>query len=135
VDLQRLNEALNYNYDQNYTGSMLGDKQKKEYLLILVNMFLFHAHILLRKSDDRKLVTSEEKQLLKDFFFRMLQTEKEYLPAEFCLKVFFKYLMYKEAFLFLYFRGEYERLLTLIHDQFKQEKREIEKLKAKLENN
>ena len=95
-------------------------------------MFLFHAHILLRKSDDRKLVSSEEKQLLKDYFFRMLQTEKEYLPAEFCLEVFFKYLMYKEALLFLFFRSEYDRLLTLIHDQFKQENAAIAKLKAKL---
>lgn len=38
----------------------------------MVNMFLFHAHILLRKSDDRKLVTAEEKLQLKDFFFKML---------------------------------------------------------------
>ena len=79
-------------------------------------MFLFHSHILLRKSDDRRLISSEEKQLLKDFFFKMLQAEKEYLPAEFCLQVFFKYLMYKEALLFLFFREEYEKLLTLIHD-------------------
>ena len=111
---------------------MLADKQKKEYVLVMVNMFLFHAHILLRKTDDRKLISQEEKQQLKEFFFSMLQAEKEYLPAEFCLKVFFKYLMYKEAFLFLFYRGEYERLLTLIHDQYKQEKKEIEKLKERL---
>lgn len=117
VELQRLTEALTHSsYDNPYGQSMLAEKQKKEYLLVMVNMFLFHAHILLRKSDDRKLVTSDEKQQLKDFFFKMLQVEKEYLPAEFSLKVFFKYLMYKEAFLFLFFRGEYERLLTLIHD-------------------
>ena len=86
-----------------------------EYLLILVNMLLFHAHILLLKSDDRKRLASEEKQRLKDFFFqRMLKDEKEYLPADFCLEVFFKYVMYREALLFLFSRGEYERLLTLI---------------------
>ena len=86
-----------------------------EYLLILVNMLLFHAHILLLKSDDRKLLASEEKQRLKDFFFqKMLKDEKEYLPADFCLEVFFKYVMYREALLFLFSRGEYERLLTLI---------------------
>ena len=82
----------------------------------MVNMFLFHSHILLRKSDDSKVINSDEKQQLKDYFFRMLQEEKEYMPADFCLRVFFKYLMYKEALLFLYFRGEYDRLLTLIHD-------------------
>ena len=84
----------------------------------MVNMLLFHAHILLLKSDDRKLVSSDDKLRLKEFFFqRMLKDEKEYLPADFCLEVFFKYLMYKESLLFLFCRGEYERLLTLIQKQ------------------
>jgi len=95
-------------------------------------MNLFHSHILLRKSDDRKLVSTDEKQALKDYFFRMLQKEKEYMPAEFCLEVFFKYLMYKEALLFLFWRGEHDRLLTFIHGQYMEEKTCIEKLRAKL---
>ena len=48
----------------------------------------------------------------------MLKDEKEYLPADFCLEVFFKYVMYKEALLFLFSRGEYERLLSLIQKQY-----------------
>ena len=84
VQLLALKEKLNQNLD-NYGGNILPEKQKTEYILVLVNMFLFHSHILLRKSDDRKLISSDEKQLLKDYFFRLLQTEKEYLPAEFCL--------------------------------------------------
>ena len=85
----------------------------------MVNMFLFHAHIYLTKSDDRKLFSSSEKAQLLSDFQKMLQSEKEYLPADFCLNIFFSYTMYKEALFFLYCRGEYERLLVLIHDQFK----------------
>lgn len=95
-------------------------------------MNLFYSHILLRKSDDRKLVSTEEKQQLKEYFFDMLQTEKEYLPADFCLEVFFQYLMYKEALIFMFYRGEYDKLLKLIHDQFLEEKNAIRKLKQKL---
>lgn len=40
--------------------------------------------------------------------------------------------MYKEALLFLFFREEYEKLLTLIKDQFIQEKDQIKKLREKL---
>ena len=70
-EIKRLNEALDTNMNY-YGGNILTEKQKKEYLLILVNMFLFHAHILLRKTDDRKLVSEREKQTLKEYFFRLL---------------------------------------------------------------
>ena len=60
IEIKRLTEALDTNMNY-YGGNILTDKQKKEYLLILVNMFLFHAHILLRKTDDRKLVPEKEK--------------------------------------------------------------------------
>jgi len=44
------------------------------------------------------------------------------LPADFCLEVFFQYLMYKEALIFMFYRGEYDKLLKLIHDQYFEEK-------------
>jgi len=48
----------------------------------------------------------------------MLKEEKEHLPADFCIEVFFQYVMYKEALHFLFYRGEYEQLLTLISQQY-----------------
>ena len=113
--------------------ALLRERQKKEFLLKLVNTNLFYSHILLRKSDDKKLVTSDEKQQLKEYFFSLLQQEKEYLPADFCLQVFFQYLMYKEALLFMFYRGEYDKLLKLIHDQYFEEKQAIGKLRNKLD--
>ena len=119
----RVSDRMNQNQDENITGKILSEKQRCEYLLVLVNMLLFHAHILLLKTDDRKLVTSEEKLRLKDFFFlRMLKEEKEFLPADYCIGEFFKYVMYKEALHFLFYRGEYEQLLTLIQEQYGQSK-------------
>ena len=61
IEMQRLAEKLSQNHEENIAGKLLSEKQKTEYLLILVNMLLFHSHILLLKSDDRKLVTSEDK--------------------------------------------------------------------------
>ena len=65
IEILRLKEKLNQNQESYgtaaVTNSILQEKQKAEYVLILVNMFLFHSHILLRKSDDRRLISSEEK--------------------------------------------------------------------------
>ena len=83
-------------------------------------MFLFHSHVLLRKSDEATLITSDEKLQLKQYFFNLLKTEQS-LPAEFCLEIFFKYLMYDEALSFLFYRKEYHQLLELIHQQIKNE--------------
>jgi len=48
-----LNEILSHQQDNH----VIRERQSKEFLLKLVNMNLFYSHILLRKSDDRKLVT------------------------------------------------------------------------------
>lgn len=69
VEMQRIAEKLNKSHEENYASKILDEKKKTVYLLELVNMLLFHAHILLLKSDDRKLVTADDKLRLKDFFF------------------------------------------------------------------
>ena len=60
VHLLALKEKLKQGHDS-YGGNILPEKQRTEHTLVLVNMFLFHSHILLRKSDDRKLISSDEK--------------------------------------------------------------------------
>ena len=78
-------------------------------------MFLFHSHILLRKSDNMSLIPQEERGKLKLYLFNMMKNES-LLPIDYCLEVFFKYLMYDEALLFLFYRREYSKLISLIHD-------------------
>ena len=41
--------------------------------------------------------------------------------------------MYKEALIFMFYRGEYDKLLKLIHDQYFEEKQAINKLRYKLD--
>ena len=47
VELFRLEEAFSYEHEH-----LVKQKQRLEYLLQVVNMFLFHSHILLRKCDE-----------------------------------------------------------------------------------
>ena len=74
------------------------------------------------------MISQDERANLKLYFFNLLKNEHSLLPSDYCLEIFFQYLMYDEALLFLFYRREYARLITLIHDQYKEEKKAIEKL-------
>ena len=111
---------------------MVNQQKKSEFILQCVNMFLFHSHILLRKSDETSLISQDERANLKLYFFNLLKNENSLLPSDYCLEVFFKYLMYEEALLFLFYRREYSRLINLIHDQYKEENKAIAKLEQKI---
>ena len=39
----------------------IAQQQRQSYLLVLCNMFLFHSHVLLRKTDEADLISAEEK--------------------------------------------------------------------------
>ena len=62
VQLIAIKDKLKQNHDSYGGSNVLTEKQRAEYVLELVNMFLFHSHILLRKTDDRKLISPDEKQ-------------------------------------------------------------------------
>ena len=73
--------------------------QETQFLLKMVSMFLFHSHLVILKSDQKR-------QEVKDFFVRLLKTESS-LPVPFCIDVLTKYLMFDEALLFLFYRKDY----------------------------
>ena len=75
VELLRLEEAFNSTGFDESQMQAASERTKLECLLQLVNMFLFHAHILLRKCDESNLVSAEERSNLKVFFFTLLKNE------------------------------------------------------------
>lgn len=95
--------------------------------MLMINMLLFHAIILLRKSDSN-VVSENEKQQLKIDFFELIKAEGTLLPTVFCLEIFFKYVMFSESINFLFYRKDYAKLITLVRDQFNEEKSQIQKL-------
>ena len=74
----------------------------------MTEVFLFHSLILLMKSDQEK-----DKVILRNEFYQLIKNNNA-LPADFCLDVFFKYQMYDEALLFLFYRKEYKELFNLV---------------------
>ena len=50
----------------------------------------------------------------------------------YCLDIFFKYAMYKEACLYLFYRCEYDDLLQLIRFEYNENKLQSESIKAKI---
>ena len=89
--------------------------------MLMINMLLFHAIILLRKAD-QNVVSEIERQQLKVDFFELIKAEGTLLPTVFCLEIFFKYVMFGEAINFLFYRKDYTKLITLVKDQYNEEK-------------
>jgi len=69
-------------------------------------MFIFHALILLSKSDEN----AEHKQEYKDQFYKLIKADNK-LPPEFCLEVLFKYIMLDESLHYLFYKEFYSELL------------------------
>lgn len=89
----------------------------------MTEIFLFHSLILLFKDEEEK-----DKQLLKDEFLLLIKNHNA-LPQDFCLDIFFKYQLYEEALLFLFYKKDYRELLNLIQREFEKNKGNIEKQK------
>lgn len=96
-----------------------------KYLLKMVSMLLFHAHLLLLKSDSflrgkREFKSEESREVVKGYFADLIKTETS-LPAPFCVDVLTKYLMFDEVLLYLFYRRDYKELLAMIRKNFEKE--------------
>jgi hypothetical protein len=78
----------------------------------MIEIFLFHALIILRKFGSEK-----DKVIIKNEFYKLIKNDNV-LPADFCREVFFHYSMIEEALTFLFYRKEYEELLSSIKKDF-----------------
>ena len=57
---------------------------------------------------------------------------KTQLPQFFCLDIFFKYAMYKEACQYLFYRNEFDDLFQMIKFEFKENADRCEKLRKEI---
>jgi hypothetical protein len=105
-----------------------GDKES-QFLLKMVAMFLFHAHLLLLKSDEftrgkKEFKSEEKKQEVRNYFSQLLKSETS-LPVQFCVDILTKYLMFDEALLFLFYRKDYSYLLDMIRKNYEKEQKKV----------
>jgi len=85
------------------------------FLLKMISLLLFHAEILILKSDNYRLgkkdfKTEEKKVEFKNAFIDLIKTDTV-LPAQLCLEVLFFYRMFEEACLFLFSRKKFKELI------------------------
>lgn len=62
----------------------------------------------------------------------MLMTVRSQLPPFFCLDIFFKYRLFDNACSFLYYRREFDELLSLIRFEYDENKKQFELARSKL---
>ena len=56
-------------------------------------------------------------------------TTRSLLPPFYCLDIFFKYRMFDSACMYLYYRREFNELLTLIRFEYNENKKQSEAIK------
>lgn len=104
----------------------------EKFLLELVVMVLFHAHLLLLKSDEyigckQEYESEKARTELLNYFVMLLQSESS-LSSSFCLDILSKYRMFDEAIMFLFYRKEYEKLLHMIRKNYEKAQAKVNEI-------
>ena len=103
---------------------MYHSKRKNNYLLVMVEMWLFTALVHLMKTDE--VLRYREVELQSKL--ERLYDSGERLVPDFCLYTLFTYQEQREIFKYLYATGEYKFLLSYVRKAFDEAHQTIKEL-------
>jgi hypothetical protein len=118
------------NKEESKFGEEEGKKMKEAYEDANAS---YAAYAENNKNDDQKLyLMPQDPEGESPESQNQLMTCKSQLPSFYALDVFFKYQMFDQACLYLYYRREFKELFTLIRFEYNENKKQSEALKQKI---